>query len=359
MKTIRELRILQGPHWRLPVEVFWVRSQDTALVRIGNGKMPILKIWREAASKLLDNYSLNKVKNNLWSVNGKILEYLAARTAETDPEKLVEWTPAHAAVVAPPTDPGGTCRLYRSTKRVDARREFFSAFIKKHEIPFLRSPEAIEILWHMLMVHAMDWMINRQKPLDLVFCQVFPILWTAGWQERFHSKKHHYSWNHRMLRTLVAGQHRTWSEKYKVALWRLEVRPEVKWWKTALMVERIRRRKLRGQRYLESIDEAVRRSLPDTVDLYRAYCAEKRQVAFMGGRRIAQDGHLPGENRGVLVIHRRSDGTVARCRWSETGIEEAVAPKDGGLPQVPLVQPEGRYMWEQGRLVYEYGLRGT
>lgn len=353
-KNYRELWALTGPGWVLPLGVEWGESRDLARVRIGGG-MHVLESWRKEVKPMLDRIAMSHTEN-CWMILRPALEVLATPTLETDPEELVDWRPRSRRINLG----GPRMRTDAPTERKNDRRKFWEGFIAETSLPFMRTPEQAELFLHLLHTYMMHWLLNEQKPVDLIFCRIFPTIFPA---ESIHKAASSV----RQARTIEGvlkrsyGLHveskASYDSQHRALLWRLEVRPEMSWWRAALKVERVRRRTLGRDKYDRYIKQTIHDLIPQTHDLVDSLRAQRIRQIRIDGIGSAQGGLSSMAYIGELVTLRSDNGVVLRSYWRPRVRQpKTLVEKVESLSALSGLQPVGTYVRHGGRLYYRYQL---
>lgn len=353
VKTLmpRELWRLTGAYWALPIGVDFPDDQtDVAIVRIGHG-LCLLNIQRETALARLTDVGASRVASRLTILRSQ-LETVASPATETDPEKVVEWNPSEPLRYRAPKGNPDEARN---------RDEFFHDFAKIGWVP---NPVQAEVLWQAFCRHALHWLINKGKPVDLGFCELHAIPMRPNWKEIVWA--YHYNsgvkvptieelttWlTHEELtmfaRALPDKSGRVQTKNH--ILWSIDVALKRPWWRESMRYERAKRNRrhyrFKGElfRYLGGTKELLVRMLPVTRKLYEAYLSIIRRPFVVLNTKWAKGRVLSRkrcERRGYVTKPRHERVVpVTHDFGSESGspVEPEAHGSLGAVRAVPPLQ---------------------
>lgn len=302
----RELWSLSDAYWTIPLWVEWRDGQtDIASVQIGAG-VCLLEIQKTTATERLQAIG-GEFVNEQWTLPRQYLERFCREEGEVNPESVVEWRPPER-VKYRKLSMSATIRG-QQTKGWD---EFFHEFVKAG---WISTPEAAEVLWLAFCKHALHWLANEQKPVDMGFCQICPVPLRGNWkalllQSHLKSGVQPPRVANSALLGMVADQvtkpeFNAWEKPHRM-LWGLEVLPEKAWYRASAEFEANRwphdqqpcHRRM--QTYCGWVRASIKRALPHLTKLYAAYLANLKNP---GARLVAVI--LPSGKASTRVSQRR------------------------------------------------------
>lgn len=197
-----------------------------------------------------------------------------------DDEKLVRWQPhADEENLYAPDNP-------------DA---FYAAFALRCGTLGIKGPDQAKVLFHWMNLHMLDWLLNKQKPVDLYFCKLHPFPFRRDWKNVIFERD-------ALLPTLVVNQ--TTSTKLTAFVpyifrrlgefffsskilglnpqggihWTLDVELGKPWFEHVDKVE-AKRVEVRGIGYWLGVMESLKRRCLDAMKVYAQWLREVRQAS--------------------------------------------------------------------------------
>lgn len=248
--------------WTIPFYVVWQhRVEGTSFPAV-----PLLRIQQQAMEDRLKAFG-RKV-NGQWMLTRSALRELGERVeAGTDPETCLSWE---------------SPRLSQNPKFHPERRQERDAFLDAlYQQGVGSSRDEVEHWWYVFCQHALDWLINKELPIDMYFASLVPLPFRNEWLElagnRAHETSHHsntlnkkeffYRWAR--SNALLAGSPGHMIRR-KVELEMLPL-----WWKTMKRVEEVRKSRLDDREYAQSILESVTKAIPRAYQIFRHYSGQK------------------------------------------------------------------------------------
>lgn len=355
---MRELWAVKGPYWTLPIGVEWGET-DVAKVRIGCGA-PLLKIQRDELAVLLNRHGRQVVGK--WYVVRARLETFAIHKPDGDPELLVEWRGPNVAVT-----------FNNEETQSKERSEFCQAFTT-HTGLFATGKTA-EIVWVAFCNFALQWMLNRCRPVPMGFAELSALPMRVDWKqsltrmERDKGKAMREEGYGRTVQGgmkpeevsrlikrgvcdhLLASQLTAWNESRRLIHWTLDVRPlphfEVA--TKLLESERYSRRSKFG--YFRSVITSMKAIIPSALKLYAEYLYQVRRPFVVLGK-ARNGGHSepePGRTMGERVEDNRSgEQVIAPDVWDlkeGQGTTLAAPVQKASVPAVPDIQQAPQNLW--------------
>lgn len=317
----REIWRLQGAYWSLPISVEWPGEQrEVAAIRIGGG-IRLLDIQLEAAQARLKaigaEYEARGDTGRRWWLVRSKLEAFCVLEGFVDPQSVVEWRPM------------GRIKYRDETNQtLRARDEFFYEFCKAG---WMTNPYKAELFWFAFCKHALHWLVNEQKPVDMGFCQLVAVPLRANWKsilfDRFRKMGYGGFGQPTMPGTtsvefitlvgneLLKGECTSWSsiqrsnkpersQRPRHIYWTLECLPGRSWWRATIAYERGRRKaQKKGEiaRYCRRVSETIKRLLPILAKLYANYISTVKTPAARISSQLTASGKAskaPGKKRG-------------------------------------------------------------
>jgi len=345
---IVELWELIGGHWRLPIRVVW--NDDVGDVRIGAG-LRLLECQWDAADKTLERILLRRF-GNTFTVTRSELSTCAVPSKHSNPEAIVEWIPNRP-----------------STLGVEHERESGAPeFIEKYcesGYSVISDPVVATVVWASLQKWMLHWLLNEQKPVDIMFAKLVPLCLRRNWcaaaakaehmqmqrsnkgkRKKKHNEKTFLSPKisemiDRGVADFLVGQYATgYDEKHKICPYLIEVVPNERWIKSVLTVENSK--KSTG-RYMDRVNHQMRKQLPDALEIYSQYLQE----ANFPGAAIGYF-HQSGVRWKRKFIHGSYAGVEASGPWQfndpslirmADGTALPVEAKAEIVPTLPRVRP--------------------
>jgi hypothetical protein len=259
----KPLWTLKGPGWALPILVSWPETNDMAAVEL-HPQVHLLAIQREAALKRLQEFGYC-ANGRFWVLGYKLLKIACPAVAE-NPEELVEWSSRYNQTINPEMTPD--------------MKDFIDDFCR---YGWSANPEKTKILWAAMCRHMLEWLLVRNRSLDLGFVELFAPPLRADWHNQFIMK-----WSNRLhgkLRRTFA-ELMTKSTKTKqeianpeylaslcdgtVAMRRVQVIHKTAWWKNLFRIEKTRSK----TRYWHEIKSLVEQYHDTALRSLRAYIHE-------------------------------------------------------------------------------------
>lgn len=266
---MRELWILRHDHWAAPISVEWPDQEDVAAVRIGTG-VQLTSIHRKAAEEFLR--TIAEKRDNRWWVMRGDLQKFAQPVKNGDPERCVEWKPYASRRITP-----------RDTPEQD---EFISEFVRNTN--FFKSPAEAKVVWFAFCKHCLHWMLNKQRSVDMLFCQLMPLPFRPNWKQivmQMDFRLKRISPNQQTMTKMVERKvHKLmldnhlifWDKSMSQILWSIEVRHSAMWYRMVQAVESEKKRIRKGTKaYIAEVVDSMKRALPNAI---RAYYSHVREI---------------------------------------------------------------------------------
>lgn len=290
---VQETWILDGPHWKLPL---WVKppkeGESESELRLGAG-LHLLTIQRKTAGALLDQIA--RRVGTRWFIHREMLSTVARRTTRT-PEECVVWNPSTER-----PEQYGKLRFGRP----DAD-EFCRTFFRMNQCLRIQDITEVVYLWNAFCKHMFNWLLNMQKPVDLVFAILHPCPYRVDWKEQMKGN---------LLEPCLLE-----SAEDDTIHWGIEVEPTEVWNKHVAKLE-AQRKKDKATRYWHSVVDMLKRRSSDMIRLYERYSAKKvipypsfHIVGDQKRKRPLSIRPLPAKGNGgsglpVSDLHRNGDAS--------------------------------------------------
>jgi hypothetical protein len=341
---MRELWILTHDYWSLPISVEWPYQHDVAMVRIGSG-IRLLDSQRAVAQELLEK--VGKRHENRWMLMRHVLEQVAIRADTENPEECVSWRPVKSYVQFKKR---GKAAVF---ERMKQREAFFSDFCKSG---ILTDPAHAEILWTAFCKHALHTLVNRQEPVDMLFCELTPLPYRPNWMSLVSRAEKVTPDSARAtaedlvergtLDYLLDPALTFYNRKAETIHWSITVRHLEMWYRMVTAAEKARKRGRTPHTYLRLINDAMKRTLPMAVKCYAAYLAEVFRPSLFTKVVRGVHGSVRTRTKEFIERERRATGMGERGRGlNSVGMDRR---KDGrwvkrapveNVPGVPDLQP--------------------
>lgn len=343
--------------WTMPVHVTWDGNEATVFPLIAP-----LPAYIEAAYKdRMMEFSI-VLERGMWRLSRlRLLEIGYERTG--NPDEHFSWALPH-----PATNPA-----LKENVNPD-REEFIDAL---HLAGVGRTRDEVAWWWATFCNHALDWMWNKRKPVNLYAFNLHLLPYRMNWRLALHAKHRELAatiWKKRrenqmsnsvgkdflkdLSSTRLLAMHRGKGYVYQ----HVDVEHLGAWWKLNIRVERRRRKQLGFCGYLSYITDCVRRAIPVATRIYLAYLqnmgrpsAQLAHRNYAGGRGLEQVSFRRYTKEGGKSTRDKnliSDKTMAnlgsnlyrRFRRHHVGfnVSEKVSCPDEPLPTMPDLQPEAQ-----------------
>lgn len=344
MQEATELWVLCGRSpalFQLPYYVTWQKKNEATI----EPAFPLRGFEIEAAARILALHG--RVSGSQWVISRSMLECVADHV-NGNPEEFYCW---------------GRPRP-KEQRAVDGREERSEFIDSLFQAGIGESPEQLTFFWREFCQHAAHWLINKEKPVDMIFLRLHNCPYRPNWKtlltQRFPKLGSELlrksavdreqvldgsGFNHALLNLdLLAFQ-----RKNETCYRQVEVEHRKAWWKLVYKAES-QRVKAGPYEYARYFVDAIRRFAPTAKKLYSLWLAQISKPCvrdFEGGLRSRirfMPDHMARELPATVdqrpVVSLRVAKTV-RAREPET-----VSPADGQLPALPAVQPAAENMWD-------------
>jgi hypothetical protein len=284
-ESVPELWLIGEPSWSFPLDLQRLDGQD--VVGVCPSDIPILAVQRSVIyAKLSSIASYNE--GRWWLLESELRKHASHVTG--DPESFVTWCPMEPRVE------------FRTSGE---NSEFFKSYAIEG---VLRDPFQAEIVFNSFCKFMLHWMLNKQKSVDLGFCELCPVPYRPNWYQMILEKdlalaaqvkldgKH--EWLSAGFTSLVGRnipEHLLdpkltfWNVEDKHFYWSIAARPKSLWWRMVKLVERARAGKHRGG-YGIKVGETLKRMLPQSMRLYASFLQQVRlPYSRLAARKFGSD----------------------------------------------------------------------
>lgn len=349
---------IRGRHpvlWTVPFYVVW-RNEDEAEMFPA---VPLLRIQQTAVDTLMSNNGHRA--NGIWYVQREDLEKIGEITAGGDPEVYFSWERLKAAQ-QPQNQP----------QRNEEREAFLDALYQQG---VGQSRDDVEFWWHQFCSHALDWLINKDKPIDMYFIRLIPAPFRLAWKDRVRKESIKKGWHgprakeHDLRKvpsvlefmsspTLLGLSADGTIDRF------IEVEHLPTWWRIVKRVERTRLGRLQPFRYAAYVAASVTRFRAVAARLYAAWLAQKHQACATivpGGQagtfRLERNIQPNRKQAARHYVSRNAFKRRNRIKAVRLAESKKVSRKNARVPAVPAVQPPVEDLRNGGRDVPESGER--
>lgn len=162
--------------WTIP---FYVnRDTDNPDIATMFSALPLRKMEEAAVEKLLAPFAVKAY--GAWRIRPLDLDRVGKLVKGcTDPERLFSWHP-----------PAPDTITVRDTPDVSLdRQEFLNGL---YLTGMFASRAQLSVLWHQICQHMLDWLINRERPVDFYFFRIHNCPYDVEWKQKTaeHIKSH-------------------------------------------------------------------------------------------------------------------------------------------------------------------------
>lgn len=335
-----ELWELIGSHWRLPLCVEWF---DPHLAEIELANIPLLAEQKRVALELLEAIGTRQ-DDKVW-VTRAVLGANAVRSSQADPEAIVEWLPKRQP------------QPVRDDYRAD---EFVTEFCESPYAP-INDPLIMEAVWAGMQKFMLHWLLNKRRPLDLLFCRLTPLMLRGNWQSvlaRWEKNqkmvtKQRYAANQQSMIGRGVGDYLcdttvvAVDPKRKVIRWTLTCTVKEPFHDLAWKLETERKRRCgAGNYWVRSVSDQQKRQLSLALEAYEEWLKEAARPYISILLRGPKGGGSPEEYvaKRVRVMDRPAIHTETIVLSDDARVEEggglALESEVEALPaEVPDLRP--------------------
>lgn len=325
--------------WRLPYFVRW----EGTTARL-SAALAFRRFELEAAAKVLALHGQPDKAD--WVISHRLLARIAHKTPGGDPAAYYAWNQPR-----PPEQ-----------KIIEGREERSEFIDQLYQSGVGESPEQLSYFWREFCLHAAHWLINKEKPVDMIFLRLHNCPLRVNWKiiltqrlrglgpalRRARGEDREYvmdRWGFR--EELLSLDLLAMDNREETCYRHVEVEHLKPWWKNVKRVEAQRKHQSGPSRYADYFLDSVRRFIPVAIRLYLGW------LALLGkpGATHCRSGHA---GRHFLVPHPlagslrptagRYDALPVQVldrlpRFMPSSEPEPLPATHGVVPEVPAVQP--------------------
>lgn len=229
---------------------------------------------------------------------------------------------------------------YRPEKRQE-RDEFLDDVYQRG---LGRSRDEVEYWFNQFCNAMFDWLINREKPVDLYFARIHPMPFRTNWKIKARQ------WIKKYGMTGLVDDGKLFALDGDVCLRYLEIELLKPWRRSTLKVEQQRLKVLGRLGYAKAILESGRRQADAATRILRDWKADAKtqSVVFFEGGGAGSNGVVKIRwrrkmGRQVIEIRRLARRTVFGARPRP---KKPVRPKKSKLSKLRVVQPAPPDVWD-------------
>lgn len=345
--------------FRIPFYVMWQEDDTSRIIEA----VPLRTFEREAVSRVLNLHG--QFKDQHWQVSRFNLERIGTKTPGGDPAAYFSWgTPRPPE---PKPQEGGL-----------ERNEFVTSL---HQSGVGRSEAEVMYWMKEIMQHAAEWLINKEKPVDLYFIKLHNSPYRINWKtilcQRFirlgqmmngKSKLEvDYIISRSGLRDeLLSLDLLAYCDQRQTCYRHVEVEHTKQWWKLVRKAE-TQRLELKGPyKYADYFSDSIKRFIPTALRLYNQFLAQMAKACAT----TVEGGHdgrvrlVPYRMEGRMCITRKEHPSLPPVlsnklpRFKTDRGEIALLETDGSLPEMSPVQPSEEDLRDRWRRKLEQPVNG-
>jgi len=350
-KGDKELWVLNGGDWKLPVYVDPVYDREDNCCAFLTPAVSFLGSWYAAADKMIRPLSIDS--GGKWLIPFHKLQEIATKANGVTPSYYVVWEREQLY----PHNPI-RARAVQPKPNSDSTEDFMGFMADEHN---LFSKEQLGLFFTALRECAMKWMIERNLPIDLGFVKLVPVPFRVNWKQMLDSwltpsifrlpfaEREQAMMDHGFDEMLINP--RLMAVDMKVPRWTIEVVPSKEWLQRSSYRENLQLKKY-GTSYVEHLRDVVYRMRRQLVDLYRLWLAQKNIKA--GYVYEGVDDRL-GSLRPSTVLGHRLPDNCPRCATNRPyrvgrrpGTRRGLFPPIAPLHEMSDIQPSAPDLRDPG-----------
>ena len=344
--------------FRIPFVAIW-QDDDTAKLMEA---VPLRTFEREAVARVLNLHG--QFKDQAWQVSRFNLEQIGKKTPGGDAAAYFSWgTPR-------PPEP-------RPVEGSPERNEFISSLFQSG---VGRSEEELLYYWKEFCQHAAEWLINKEKPVDMYFVKLhnspFRINWKTILCQRYLrmgqmlNRKSQIEQDYIITRSgfreeLLSLDLLAYCDQRQTCYRHVEVEHTKQWWKIVRKAED-QRLELKGPyKYADYFADSIKRFIPTALRLYKQFLAQMAKACAT----TADGGHdgrvrlVPYRMEGRMCVTRLEHPSLPpvlsnKLHWKTDRGEIALLETHGGLSPLPAVQPSEEDLRDRWRRKLEQPVNG-
>ena len=350
----KEIWVVSGRHpvlWTIPFEVWYPTPDKPEMMPA----IHLLPMQLEAVANRLATFAeRDAIKCEIFRTTAKQLQQVAVQSVGNALiDHLFSWGPRPAH------------RFTEEEQKWREEREEFDAFLDALYLEggIGESRAQLEFMWVQFCKHAQNWLVNHERPVDMLFIKLHPTPFRANWLQIVLTRVPK-AWRTQVARTKFKEEYVVDQEEFLTHLLspdllainrqgqycykRVEVEHCKPWWRSTQKVEKARMGVAGVYGYAASVFDHVKRFLPAAIRIYGAFIAQISRPCPRVVPRLEVGDYrfLPG--RAVNAIQRDWRRTplfqppvvLARLSRPTPSREPRYLPeKNVSLPAMPAVQP--------------------
>jgi hypothetical protein len=286
--VIEEVWLIRGSApvlWTIP---FWINfEEERSETATMFSAIPLLRPHLEAVKTLLAEIAT--YDKAMWTINRMDIERIGARvdmTTGVEIEELFTWERRKSHQI----DPAAR----------EARKDIDEFLDSLYQTGLPISRDWLGVIYHQICTHALDWLINKERPLDLYFVKLHNCPFRMDWKEwmarlrRFRCK---YGSKDLTRRT----------ETLRLERW-IEVEPAKLWINQVKRVEDLRVQQVGWRKYATYVSRASARFDETSRRIYDRWVENHRRAPrpFIEGRRAGNRRRMQAKARAAVRARKRS-----------------------------------------------------
>lgn len=298
----RELWLVSQDDWTIPVfaDPYESAGETKRCLFLVSPAIAILKPQYEALLSVIKIHTLSEAHSNAWWMDQSIFRSVACKAQGITPKYYYQWK---GKIVEPnPSIP----QQADVTDEITGDAEKFLKFI--HHSTAIFSMIQLRLFWRAFYQYGLEWLINKQEPIDLGFCRIQPLPFRHNWKEVMLSKypKDSPLFNkpdpdcYEGIRVsgfeldLYSTDLVALDPRHHFVYWKLELVQQKPWHEATKAAEKIRRDAKGPVAYARYYIRQVKARLPAIVGAYRTFikevsrpCGDVVEDGTTGAQRIA------------------------------------------------------------------------
>lgn len=345
-----EIWSLAGGYWRLPIRVTW--HQNLGEVRVSAGVRLTSKMIAAADEVLA---KIGSQKGNTFWIERQNLETTARKFHGEDPEDVVEWLPS------------------RKNEAPEIRQdynpdEFIQSYCaSSHAV--LRDTMLMDRIWVSLCRFMMDYMLNTQKPINLLFARLDAFCFRKNWMSATAKRERALLRTNKMFRSDYLSPEResmarrgvweyltsewvtAFDTKNRFPCWTIEVTTNEAWDKVITKWEAAKLAARRGA-YRNGAVEQMLRQARRALEIYARYLEETSKPATelvrssFGG--VGNHFRLVTGSRQATTPPGPWDGNLEVSDAVEESSSQTMAAENPGVHEVPDLESKDEDVRDSG-----------
>lgn len=328
--------------WTIP---YYVVEHEGIRERDMFSAIPLLAGQKKAADSVIAQ--VGRPFNGAWKITLEELESIAYPTDGGDPEQYFSWQRRNAPD-------------YTTPKTAERRADLDEFIDSVYQTGIGNSRAEVGLWWEMFCNLGLDWMLNKNRALDLGFVKLHPSPYRRDWQRVLVYK----IWNviyvlrrfyvrpkaRKIWREILFDRFKSpmmWAFNGRICRRYIDIEHKAGWVNSMVAVETARQKQM-GSDYIPYVQASIQRRLKTSVRLFRLWamdCLYPRGKSVKSRDRRSVK-YVPVESPvGVLyewvkpgAKHRLADGDLPfKARWRKP---VPLHQKDGDLPGLSSLRQE-------------------